>query len=279
MTTKPTTKTYHKLEILLSSAGLSVVAVGLIASLYGTYASLRFIHGISDLGYYLGYFIILGGGFLVGYILSRRQKNATRQATLFAGVLYAMLSMSVYWILDALRIILQDSFGPIAPTWAESMFEIIPFLSIAIALIIGLFAHYILKQSIMGLFAKTLLITLFTAHQLYILIPYLTLFDPIAAKLIIVGILVSPISVMVPLYFVLGNIKPLYDRVFYAVLLATFYTTFGAATREFSADVSRPARISFYLVTTAIALLFIGIVAWKAREAAESDALHAEVVK
>jgi FtsH-binding integral membrane protein len=109
---KQKNETFTHLEKIFVLTGLALVIVGCIANLYSAYINMRFIHDPIDLLYYFRYIILLGGGFAAGYLFT---KKSPQHNQLFVGVGYAVLAITLYWMLDLARTGLQ-SFSGIAPT-------------------------------------------------------------------------------------------------------------------------------------------------------------------
>jgi hypothetical protein len=272
MIKKQTKNTYTQLEKILTVAGLTLVAVGCVANLYGAFTNHRFIHDPIDLMYYFRYVILLGGGFAVGYLLTKKPSDHK----LLAGVFYAVLAIALFWLFDLARFSLQNLFGYAAPyPWGKIMFEGMPVLSVIAALLVAYFSQYKTNRSDVSTFTKVALITSFIAYQVYILANgayYLitggVTYTPNMPIWLIVGsYLLTPLVIAIVAYLLLNNIQKRFDRLVYAALIGTFYSTLTFVLWEFRTEALYEATNIFSSVVTALTVLFAGVLIWRARKA------------
>jgi len=244
------------LEKILISAGLAVVALGCLASLFYLYVNRGFVHaGFLGIAYYLDYLILLGGGLIAGYMTARGSK----QERLFSGVSYAFFAFVLYFVYDAIRILLQNIFG--YPTYPLSLyvFEGGPLVALALTII---FAYVLRKQKGGSLLTRRSFIILFIVYQLCAYGSVLPIFMPSSVEtvtnpflLTIGSILAEPFVIMVVTFLLLVRVKNIFDRLFYATFVATFSMILADALWDFRRDPSFDATMVFQGFVIAIVLI------------------------
>jgi hypothetical protein len=274
MKVKNIKSTYPHLEKLLTLTGLTLVIVGCIANLYGAYANQRFINDSIDVLYYIRYIILLGGGFVVGYLITRKSTGYTKSNQLFLGVIYATLAVALYWLFDVLRIIPQNSFGFTPPyPWGKMIFMGMPLLSLIAVMIIAYFSRHKTSRLAVSTPAKLGIILSFIVYQLYSLISNVYYLitgeatygpDP-SIWLIIGGYLITPLTIAIVAYLLFNIIKNRFDRLFYSIFIGAAYSILSLVLWEFRTDASGEATNIFASIVTVITLLFVGILLWRAR--------------
>jgi hypothetical protein len=267
--------TDSRLPKILTAAATAVIVIGGIANLYSAYINQRFIHDPISLLYYLRYFILIGGGFAAGYLLVKKPTTNARYTKLSNGVFYAILAVTLFCFLDALRASLQPLFDlPVLP-WGELLFEITPPLSVVIVLLIAYFSQYKSHRSYLSRHAKIALIVSFIGYQVYFLgsqayslMTGAASYDP-AAHIwsILGGYLVTPIIVTIAAYLVLCTMTKQFDKLFYATLIGALYSTLTLLLWEFRTDPSLESTNIFSGIVTAITLVFVAILTWRVRTA------------
>jgi len=267
--------TYTHLEKILTLAGLALVVVGCVANLYGAYANRRFISDPIDVIYYLRYIVLLGGGFIAGYRLTKKSARRTQYNQLFLGVVYAVLAMALFWLFDLARFGLQGLSEQLSYPWAKIVFESTPLASVLTVLAIAYFRQSRPNRPDLSALAKVLIVVSFIVYQVYTLVsgPYFVLigkatYNPnVPTWLIIGGYLVTPLAIAVVAYLLFGHIKPRFSRLFYAVLIGMFYSTLTIVLWEFRTDASYEATNIFSNIATALSILFVGVLLWRVRKA------------
>lgn len=257
-------------------SGLAVIALGCVATLYSTYFNQRFIHDPIDLLYYFRYIILLGGGFITGYLFTKKPGSYSYDS-LFAGIAYALLAVSLFLIIDTARAGLENSLGQFPYPWGKLVFMGTPLLSVAVAL----FAAYLLQHrpnrpEISTPTKQTLIVTFILYHayllisSLYYLTKGATTYDPTTPLwLIVCGYLISPLAIMIISYLFL-IIGRRIDRLFYAVCIGALYSVLTFILWEFRTVASYEATTIFGTVVTTLALGFTGVLLWRMRKAAKA---------
>jgi hypothetical protein len=278
MIKKQTKSTYAKLEKVFTIAGLSLIIIGCLASLYGAFTNQRFIYDLIDPIYYFRYIILLGGGFAIGYLITKKTSPPTRYNRLYAGVIYTLLTMALFGLFDIARVPFQNLSGyePVYP-WGKIIFMGMPLLAILAALIIAYFTQYKSSRSDPSAFAKIAIVLSFIAYQVYMLasgaydlITGAATYAPDMPVWLIVGsYFITPLVIAFASYLLLSNIKIRFDRLFYAVLIGTLYSTLTYVLWEFRTDASIEATNIFSGIVTIITLIFTSTILWRARKAAK----------
>ena len=267
--------TYTHLEKILTLAGLTLIIVGCIANLYGAYANLRFIRDPIDIIYYFCYIILLGGGFTVGYLLTKKSARRTQYNQLFLGVVYAVLAMALYWLFDSVRVGLQSLFGPPSFPWGKIVFMGAPLLAALTVLVVAYFSQYKPSRSDLNPFAKVAIILSFIVYQVYMLASgayYLitgtaTYVPNTPVWLIIGSYLITPLVIAIVAYLLFNNIKQRFDRLFYAILIGMLYSSLILVLWEFRTDPASEATNIFSNIVTALSILFVSVLVWRTRKA------------
>lgn len=257
------------------TSGLVLLIVGCIASIYSAYTNLRFINNPIDFIYYFRYLILLGSGFAAGYLFTTRITKSQFQDKLFSGVIYSLLAIGLFELLDIVRLVFQNMFGFPPFPLGKVVFEGLPLFSAVVILIVAYFTRRKLERPGLSALVKVVLIFLFIIYQGYILtdgVYYLIAgagaYGPNIPVLSMVGsYLTIPIVIAIVSYLFLNNMKKWFDRLFYAVLIATFYHVFTIVLWEFRTDPSYDATNIFDITVKVITLLCAGILLWRARKA------------
>lgn len=234
---KVKTNTYARLEKILTLAGLVLVITGCIANLYSAYVNMRFIHDPIDFIYYFKYVILLGGGFAAGYLLTKKSTQSAKYNRLFIGVVYAFLAMALFWLFDVMRVGLQNLFEYPSYPWGKIVFMGLPLFSVIVTLIGAFWLQYKPSRPNISPLAKGTIVISFIVYELYILVSsayFLAIGDATYEAsqpmwLVIGHYLINPLVIAIGSYLLLSNVKRLFARLFYAVLIGAFYATFTFA--------------------------------------------------
>lgn len=268
------TNSYDRLEKVLALAGLILIIVGCVASLYGAYTNLRFIQDSLDFIYYSRYAILLGGGFAAGYLLAK--KEATRSNRLFTGVSYAVLATTLCWVFDLVRVSFQGLTDDLPFPLGKIVFMGIPLLSLIAILIIAYVSQY-RKTNHTGLSTpvKITMISSFTVYHVYMLASdiYFTstgaaTYSPNTSIWLMIGsYLITPLSIAIVSYLLLNKIDKRLNRLFYAALIGALYSIFTLVLWEFRTDPAYEATNIFGNIVAALSIVFTGVLLWRARKA------------
>lgn len=216
---------YASFTKLLAVAGLALVILGCVASIYNTLTNQRFIHDLLDGIYYLRFAVLLGGGFIAGFLLTKDKSSINKIA---AGSFYALLSMTLFAGLDSLRLILQRLLSDVDFIWDKAFFEGIPLVALALTLLVIVLSRYTTGK--IDAAAKIIFVTLFIANQLFLIIT-----TPI--EFAWASYFLSPLALFIVTYILLlrktGSIQ---KRSFMAAFVGVFYYTLPLVLWEFQSN-------------------------------------------
>ncbi len=260
-----------RLNTTFAFAGLVLVIIGCLANIYGASANMRFIHDPLDLLYYFRYIILLSGGFAAGYLLTT--KKVSKYSRHYAGVVYAALAMSVYWLLDFARMGIQNSFTELTFPLTKIVFMGAPLLAVAFVVLTAYFTQYRPQRSDVSPFSKFAIIISFVIYQLYNLVvsSYSLMLDfadhssDTFVWMTAIAYLTSPIVITIISYFLLTSVKRHINNLFYATVAGIFYGALTSVLWEFRTDASYESTNIFSTVITIVAVLFVGVLLWQAR--------------
>lgn len=259
------------IEKTLTIAGLMLVILGCIASLFYGYINQRFINEpILDSIYYFNYIVLLGGGFAAGYLLTRKGK-----ARLFSGVAYALLTVLIYLLIDVMRAaIVRNLFDTPSFPWERIMFEGEPAIALALTIFIAITMQRKAKQLDFSTAAKWLFIIAFVITQLYQLISGLIMnaVNPSDSGLYITPIwlvigsyIINPLFITLLAYLLFSRVKNGFQRLFYSVFTGAFSSILFLILWNFRTDPSLSATNTFETISITITLLAVSILLWQAR--------------
>ena len=237
-------KTRHAFtpEQILTAAGLSIIGAELVSSIFDLIINHRFITHPSMLLYYTSYLILLGGGFIAGYFLSR--KNA------FTGVIYAFLAVALYFPLDSIRAALGSSL------FTMYLFMTLPSITLGAICLIAFITQYYNKLSKPSVVSKFLLGFSFGVYAL----TKLVLMIPSGSRYA----LVSPVVVAIIIYFILKT-RNVIDRIVYAILMSELYILLIIILLKFQTN-PMAGVVNFYTrVTVGISLVVTLVLAFYIR--------------
>ena len=271
MVKKQKLKTITQSEKTLTLAGVALTILAVISSIYYWYINQRFVHDVfPSLIYYLNYVIIMGGGFAVGYLLARKAPRANK---LFAGSLYALLTMAIYTLTFALNFLINNLFGTIPYPWGRILFEGAPLLALVVAIIIGLLLRRRHSNVVPDTASKRTFIGVFLVAQLYNAanIFYWTYIAPggepsqVPLYLTIASYILNPLVIIVIGYLLFNRVKSKTDRLLYAVFISAFSETLIYSLWNFRTDASADATNVFSMFVAVIALIAVGLLLLKVR--------------
>jgi hypothetical protein len=258
---------YNKLEKVLTTAGVILLGVTLIATVFGLWQNYRFISDGIDVVYYNRYLLILGGGFLVGYLVSRMKQPKAPPS--FSGVVYSLFAYIIFNLLDMLRTLMANPIGTLDFPWGKIIFEGLPILVVAIVLIFALFL--IRKASDTHRTLHWVVVLAFIVQQVSSLVLILALYGsvgsdgPLWANLL--TIITTPLFVAVISYLLLGRVKGFLGRAFYASLIGTFFGAISLVVWEFRTNPEADATQIFSVAVFIAVIVFTALVIWRARRA------------
>lgn len=258
----------------LAIAGTILSAFAVITSLYYMYMNIRFVHDFTSIPYYLNYFITIGGGFLVGFLMTRR---STRYNKLFAASAYALLAMTIYSLSFGVDFIIQRLFGNLPYPWGRITFEGAPLICLIVTVIIGYLLQFrpratnLTNKSIWTFIFSYLVLQLYNlGNTLYWAIahPGDRSYDaPLWIE--ISSILLNPFVVVLVAYLFFGRIKSKLNRLFAATFIAAFLDTLSATLWDLNTEPTLDATNIFTGFVIAITLLTAGLLILKVRTAAK----------
>ena len=277
MKKKQTKNNYAPLEKILTYAGLAVIALAIVATIFGTINNVRFIQNPPlHLLYYLRLIILLVGGFAVGYFITRKKAGFSKHDRLFIGVVFASFAALLYeltfFLQSSIPRLMGDTFSY---PWSALLFFTAPLTALALT---ALFAYINQRGQLKTTFSRTSKITLLAlfiltqgynfGFSIYMLIRH-GLHDDTTVTLLtnIFGYLALPLTIAIVSYLLLNRVTSRLQRVFYAVIISTLYATLTYSLWEFRTDASVEATNNFIIVQSTINILFVGILLWRARKA------------
>lgn len=264
---KKQTKNHDKLQKTFTWAGLALIILGCAANIYSAYVNQRFIHDPIDIIYYFRFVILLGGGFAVGYFLT---KDHSQTNSLFRGVAYAVLTMALFWLFDLARLGVQTLFTPISFPWGKILFEGTPLFAIIAALLIAYFSQLKPKLATISATAKRIVIAGFVIEQIYYLVTSVLINSSANSPwALALNYLTAPLVIALIAYAVLKNIKLAIDRVFYSVVTGVFFFTLTIVLWEFQTDPTYNVVILSSIVNTSLAIVATAALLWRAQSVAK----------
>lgn len=263
-------KNNYKLEKVLTFAGLGIIALGFIANMFGAFSNIRFVGDIFDVIYYFRYVLLLVGGLAIGFLFTKKSAISSRWLN---GVVYAVFAITLYMVLDIIRVVLQNSVGFFPFPWGKVIFEGEPLIPLVILVLAAFTLRFKLKRPIVNTFVKVSIITSLVLYQVYILLDNLYYLSKnigeydssVPVWLAVSEYLTTPLVVAFIAYLVLGKIKKTLDRIFFSVLIAAFYSILMLVLWEFRIDPSSGATYVFGNIVTGLSLLFVGVLLWRAQ--------------
>jgi uncharacterized protein YneF (UPF0154 family) len=278
MMKKQTRTNDTRIEKVFITAGLSLLATGFIATIFGAVVNARFISDPLISLYYLRFIILLGGGFAVGFFFTTKTTKDLMHRRLFNGVLYALLASIIYELtfilLATIRLITSELTFPLG----RLVFFGGPILALVITSLLGWLIWRRQGKATNYTNPKVILIFAFILSQLYSLANstyYLykgsAHYDPgTPLWQIIASYLLLPLVITAIAHFCLHPIKNSLNRAFYAVFIGALYSTFMVSFMEFRTDASAEATNIFIGIITTVTLLLTATLVWQVRKASST---------
>lgn len=258
-----------RLQHLLTIAGLTLVATTIIATFYSLGQNARFINDSLDVLYYSRYALTVLAGFGIGLlfaVLSKRRATKKDPATtspLFTAVVFGLLTLSLYYFMDMLRIPARELFGDPGYPWGKIIFEVMPLAALAIITLIttALFLKGA-RISASRPFLQWSLVIVFILQQLTISLSIFsyagqidTAVNPTLVLLNIVQLLFWPPVIALVAYVALGTHSSQSLRIFLAVLIAMIVEAFTYVLWEFRFNPEAIATAVFGVAVMAITMI------------------------
>lgn len=256
---KKQTSSYPRFEKTFSLFGCIVVLLALVASVFSVIHNGRFIHEPLDMLYYAQHFVIVGIGFLIGYLLSGYGRPIPSSNTkITSGLQFALLSYILFISLDLIRMFANDALMTIGYPWGKIVFMGTPVLVLMLALVIYLLtfkwrahAHRMASPSFI------IVVVLFFATHAFQLFDTLVGIASIkaidaAAWLSLLGLAVHPLIITSAAFVALHRIPPLLERLSYAVAVGVLFVIAQSAIWEFRTNPELSATIQFGVIASAV---------------------------
>ena len=260
--------TLTSVEKTLALAGTALVTFGSVSSIYYLYVNQRFIYELPSIVYYLNYLIILGGGFVIGYLLARKGSQLSKA---YVGAVYAFLAILLYTLTFAVRFIIERFFGPIPFPWGRILFEGAPLIALIIAFAIAYSLQFRGGRSALTLTSMKTFVGIFLVAQLYDIgnTIYWAVTSPSSDYsasplwLLIGGYLINPLVVAFIAFLSFKQIKSKTQRLFSSAFIGTFSYVLFYSLWNFRTDAAADATNIFQIITFVIVLLFTGGLIWR----------------
>lgn len=259
---------YHHLEKTLTVAGVILILLAIVATLFSAWNNRRFVYEPLDVIYYIRYLLILCGGYFIGYMC---QSKKPRNLFAFDGVSYSLLAIITFFSLDFIRIPIRNLFGFLPYPWEKILFEGSPIITLAIIAVIAIiFNKYTPVKKSKHIF-QWLFIILFIFQQvgMYVYPASISAFPQLSLVFLLtmlLGVIISPLSVAIVSYLLLGNVKESLNRAFFSSAIGTIYGTTYIIMWEFSTNPMAEATNIFSYVATISALALTATLIWRARK-------------
>ena len=263
-------------EKILIIAGLSLIILGCISSIYYAAINQRFIWSaptVMSSFYYLSYLITLGGGFLAGYGLTK----GTVRSKLFSGVAYGLLAAIFYFLLFAVQFLIQIFFGYLPYPWGMYLFNGSPLYALILTVLAAYLLQYRTKLTEFNVKAKLLFVVAFLTSEVYSIANniYFSLTAPgeydstVAPWMIVAGYLARPLVVAAVAYLFLGVVKNRLHRLFYAAFIGSFANILMLVLWNFQTDPYVAAVNQFQIFSLIVIIFATGLLIVKTRLAAK----------
>lgn len=267
-----------RIEKILTLAGIGLVILGCLASIFAVSTNMRFIHDVFPSSiYYVTNALLLGGGFLAGYSLTRKASGT--QARLFNGVAYALVAFALYFVVDMLRFLIgYATAGSLEYPGQMLLFHGSPLFALAIATTLAYFTQYRTKSAEVSTVSKWTLVTAFVAYQLYAVgtsvyyiatVPQATDAYSAPVLLLITGYLVNSLLIAVVAFLALSKIKTFSQRLFYAAAIGAFSQSLMMVLWDFRTDAALASTQIFEIFVYSIVLIVSALLVLKTRAASK----------
>ena len=265
---------HNNLEKILTTAGLSLLGLTLLATIFGVWKNWSFVTNpdpILNSIYYCRYLLLLGGGFMIGYAfvsLARDKKQPV--ARIFNAVVYGLLAFVIYNLLDVLRVLVRDIFGTLPYPWEKILFMGGPI--IALLVLLGI-AIIIKSPTLPHLRLKRTFVVLFVVQQISTVVlalsnnfgntvpPYGSL------ETLLIGVITLPLFIAAVAYIVLNNVKGRLTRAFYSSVIGVIYAAVSIIVWEFRTNPEAGATTIFSIIATIASLTAAALVVLYTRKA------------
>ncbi|MDX2776605.1 hypothetical protein PV379_04545 [Streptomyces caniscabiei] len=224
------------IEKILTFTGIMLILLGCIANSYNAATNMRFIHDFLDSIYYLRFVMLLGGGFTIGYLLSKGKGFFPKA---MPGVFYALFAVTLYNVFDSLRIVVQHVFGEMTFPWSAFFFEGMPLVALLITVAFLIWSPR--KTRSISTAAKTTFVIAFVANQLFLMVT-----APV--ELAWASYILSPLAIFLVAYALFGRVQPMLERNFLAAFIGVVYSTLPVVLWEFQTNPSADATQSYAVV-------------------------------
>jgi hypothetical protein len=268
--TKNAQSPYKRLEQILVVAGIAAIGLATIANLFGAWNNRSFISDPLDVIYYYRYIILLGGGFAIGYALSRlRQPKKQPGSALFYGIASGLLVFILADLLDVLRILIVNPlFTPSYP-WGKFIFIGTTLIALLLLIIISFFTSRKAPTANRS-FIAIVISTFILGQASIIALGFVQSSDALITEqsvwILLLGIVTAPLFIAVASYSLLNNIKEFSLRAFYATIIAALYSVILMTTWEFRTNPEAGATETFGLIVTVFSFASVAIILLCARK-------------
>lgn len=264
---------YLQLEKTLTYFGLGLIAIGIFASLYVTSRNVQYLYDVWDISYYYRYLIVLGGGLLLGILVSLRTSR-TKQAQLFTGVSYAILTLAIYQLFDIARLLFFDPVLHLQYPWGKVFFSGAPVLALIITTIIALLVERTSKQ--LSKPVQLIIPGSFIVYQIYTYAQTFYLLNNKEADLsnvtspiwvTVASYAANPLIITVIAYLLLHKVTNWKTRLFYSTFIGFIAMYLLYILWEFNMDPTVEASNIFGTIIAAIVAAVSAVMIWRARAA------------
>lgn len=245
---------YPSFEKIILLAGHLIVLLALAASAFSVIHNIRFVYDPFDVINYAKHFVLIGLGFVLGYLLSGYGPVApTNETKVRSGLQFALLSYVLFVLLDITRVFANNSLLGIGYPWGKIIFTGLPIFALMLALVIHLLtlkwrahSHQIASPSFI------VVIGLFIATQILWLIDRINILaSDEVVWMTLLNAATHPIVVTVVALAVFRRVTSFTERLSYAVAVGLLYMITYSAIWEFRTNPDAEATNMFQLATTA----------------------------
>jgi hypothetical protein len=264
-------------EKILAKSGAVLVALAAASSIYYLYANRSFVHDLFGLAYYLNYLLILGGGFAIGYLLSR---GTDKSSKVYIGATYALLAMSLYSLIYVVPFLIDRFYGMLPFPWGRILFEGLPIFALLLTTLIAYIFQFRPGKGLSPQSMKSF-VRIFALAQIYSIsnLVYWTVMTPSAEVsdqslqtplyITIAGYLSNPIVIALAAFLLIGTVKNLSARIFAASFIGAFSSALLYILWNFRTDPSADSINVFQLFVFSITMIATVLLILKVRKAAK----------
>lgn len=246
---------YPSFEKIILLAGHLIVLLALAASTFNVIHNIRFIYEPMDVLYYARHFVVIGLGFVIGYLLSSyNHMPPTHETKVRNGMQFMLLSYVLYTLFEILQVFMNDAFAGINYPWSRLLFVGLPVFALMTALVIHLvtfrwreYSHQIASPSFI------VVVVLFIATQILWLIDRINILaSDEVVWMTLLNAATHPIVVTVVALAVFRRVTSFTERLSYAVAVGLLYMITYSAIWEFRTNPDAEATNMFQLATTTV---------------------------